>query len=252
MLVCPPPPAFAQNISVHLVSEQPPLTDAQRQLNLTSFEQVWTTIRDKHWESRPGGLDWEAIHTEYRPQIEKADTMDAARHVMREMIGRLKQTHFAILPWSVYQSVETSGNTGGSGYPGFSTRILDSKAIVIDGPSAGSEVVSANGYDIRLLALSLAQETALQSLERERAVESKLSGPVSATRQFVFEDIHGKRSTQEITLQEPPGALATFGNIPAQHVVFETKRIGNVGYIRLTLFLDLVRVLDEYGKFVAA
>ena len=61
------------------------LTPQQRQLNIDSFEYVWKTIRDKHWQTRPGGLDWQAIHDEFRPKIEKADSMDAcARPAKRD------------------------------------------------------------------------------------------------------------------------------------------------------------------------
>ena len=35
----------------------------EKQLNIDSFEKVWKTIRDKHWETNPGGLDWNAIPT---------------------------------------------------------------------------------------------------------------------------------------------------------------------------------------------
>ena len=84
---------------------------------------VWSTIRDKHWEERPAGLDWQAIHEEYRPRMDSADSMDAARDVMREMIGRLKQTHFAIFPAPVYQALNSS--VEGDGWPGFEVHVLD-------------------------------------------------------------------------------------------------------------------------------
>jgi hypothetical protein len=43
------------------------LTAKQRQLNIDSFEYVWTAIRDKHWQTKPAGLDWQAVHEELRP-----------------------------------------------------------------------------------------------------------------------------------------------------------------------------------------
>ena len=48
------------------------LTDEQRRLNLESFDYVWTTIGDKHWEEQPGGLDWNAVRDEFRPRVEQA------------------------------------------------------------------------------------------------------------------------------------------------------------------------------------
>src|SRR5262245_31163235 len=78
------------------------LSAEERKLNLDSFEKVWTTVRDKHWQTKPAGLDWQAIHDEFRPRAEKAASMDEARDVMQEMLARLKQTHFGIIPQSVY------------------------------------------------------------------------------------------------------------------------------------------------------
>src|SRR4029077_17777266 len=57
-------------------------TTEQKQANLASFETVWSTIRDKHWETNPGGLDWQAIHAEYRPRVEAAASTEAARAIM--------------------------------------------------------------------------------------------------------------------------------------------------------------------------
>ena len=49
---------------------------------------------------------------------------------MREMIGRLKQTHFAIFPAAVYQVLDADGS--GDGWPGFDARVLDGRVIVTE------------------------------------------------------------------------------------------------------------------------
>ena len=33
------------------------VTPAQRGANIEAFEKVWTTVRDKHWDPKLGGLD---------------------------------------------------------------------------------------------------------------------------------------------------------------------------------------------------
>src|ERR1700742_2599648 len=101
---------------------QTPLTAEQKQLNIDSFEKVWTTVRDKHWEKNPGGLDWQAIHEEYRPRIDRAKTTGEARVIMSEMLGRLKQTHFGIFPSSVYDDVD--GELPGEGTAGIDARVI--------------------------------------------------------------------------------------------------------------------------------
>ncbi|MFH1747815.1 MAG: S41 family peptidase [Planctomycetota bacterium] len=82
------------------------LSAQQQQLNLDSFDYVWTTIRDKHWDPELGGLDWPAVRDELRPQVAEASSMSAARQAMNDMIARLEQSHFGIIPAEVYTGIE--------------------------------------------------------------------------------------------------------------------------------------------------
>ena len=58
------------------------LTAEQKELNVKSFETVWTTVRDAHWDPQMGGVDWKAAHDEFLPKVEKAGDMDSARAAM--------------------------------------------------------------------------------------------------------------------------------------------------------------------------
>ena len=230
------------------------LTAEQKQANLASFETVWTTIRDKHWETKPGGLDWQAIHAEYRPQVEAAATTDAARAIMREMIGRLKQTHFAIFPAAVYQVLDSDGS--GDGWPGFEARVLDGRVIVTDVYQPGSniktgwEVLQSNGVNLAQLVAKLQTDPAVHELQLERAVAARLSGQVGGFRSMVFADQNNTRVPLDVKLLPPRGEFSGFGNLPPQPVWFESKKLGNTGYIRFNIFLDLVHVMQEFGDAV--
>ena len=226
----------------------------QRQANLASFETVWTTIRDRHWETKPGGLDWQAIHEEYRPRIEVAATMEAARTVMREMIGRLKQTHFAIFPSAMYEVLDPE--EGGQGWPGFEARVLNGRVIVTDVPraesgvKAGWEVLQVNSLDFPPLVAKLQADPAIHELQLERAVAARLSGPINAVRPMIFADETDARVTRGVKLLPPRGEFSGFGNLPPQPVWFESKKLGNTGYIRFNIFLDLVHVMQQFGDAV--
>jgi carboxyl-terminal processing protease len=230
------------------------LTAEQKQANLASFETVWTTIRDKHWETKPGGLDWQAIHAEYRPQVEAAATTDAARAIMREMIGRLKQTHFAIFPAAVYQVLDADGS--GDGWPGFEARVLDGHVIVTDVYQPGSniktgwEVLQSNGVNLAQLVAKLQTDPAVHELQLELAVAARLSGQVGGFRSMVFADQNNTRVPLDVKLLPPRGEFSGFGNLPPQPVWFESKKLGNTGYIRFNIFLDLVHVMQEFGDAV--
>jgi carboxyl-terminal processing protease len=131
------------------------MTAAQRQANIDSFDQVWTTIRDKHYDPTLGGLDWQAVHDELRPRVERAASTDQARAVMTEMISRLGQSHFAIIPASVYTVVADTepGSNGPGSNSGADANVAktgdeDVDAEGDDGVADGEGVL---GLDIRIV-----------------------------------------------------------------------------------------------------
>jgi hypothetical protein len=113
-----------------LAGAQPTLTAEQKRLNLESFEFIWSTIRDQHWDPTFGGVNWAAVHEEFRPRVERAATMPETRSLMGEMLGRLGKSHFAIIPADVYGDLDSHEDAGGTGTAGFDARVLEGHAIV--------------------------------------------------------------------------------------------------------------------------
>jgi carboxyl-terminal processing protease len=66
-------------------------------LAVASFEDAWQTINDTFYDPTFGGLDWAAVRKELLPRAQAAKTADDVRDVIRDMIGRLKQSHFELL-----------------------------------------------------------------------------------------------------------------------------------------------------------
>src|SRR5262245_807997 len=136
------------------------LTPQQRQRNLESFEFVWQTIRDKHWDPKLGGLDWQAVHDEFRPLVEKAESMAECREILTRMIRKLGQSHFQIIPKRSYEDLEsTEGPQAAStGVPGFDVRVVDGEVLVTDvaeelsaakpGVKPGWPVVKVGGQEL--------------------------------------------------------------------------------------------------------
>jgi carboxyl-terminal processing protease len=220
-----------------------------KQSNIASFEAVWSTIRDKHWEKNPGGLDWQAIHQEFRPRVERAATPEAAREIVREMLARLKQTHFAIFPSPLYQDLNA---TLGGGWPGFEARVLEGHVIVTEGPAVkpGWEVDAVDGRAFGPLLEQLNADASVHELQRERAVTARLSGTVGERKKYLVTPGGSPAADIELALLPPRGQMAGFGNLAPQAVWFESKRLDNTGYIRFNLFLDLTRLMPEFGDAV--
>jgi carboxyl-terminal processing protease len=127
----------------------------QKKLLMASFEMVWATLRDKHYDPKLGGLDWVGIHEQYRPRIESAASMDEGRKIMNEMLKLLKQSHVEVISASHYRDMQEGGKrTYG---PGIDVRVLDGKAIaarvVADWPAdkagvkPGCEILKIDGKE---------------------------------------------------------------------------------------------------------
>src|SRR5438477_5087090 len=168
----------------------------QHQLDLDSFEKVWTTVRDKHWQAKPGGLDWQAIHNEYRPRAEKAASPAEARAVIQEMLGRLGQSHFAVIPAAIYSVVDDA--EGGPGVTGIDLRILDGQAIVTSvdvgspaekqGVRPGWQILRSGGKELKTIIEPARSNPAIHELQFTRAVAARLTGPIGGTVDAAFLD----------------------------------------------------------------
>jgi len=240
------------------------LTPEQRQLNIDSFEQVWKTIRDKHWQVRPAGLDWQAVHDELRPAIEKADSIEAARGVMRDMIGRLHQTHFNIVPGEVYGDAGDENKTHDN-TTGIDVRVVDSHALVTsldpDSPAAkegvqrGWEIVAIGGAELRPVIAQLQSANAgstLFELLSRRAILARLEGGGDDTVAVEFRDGAGRAVTKRLGHAKPRGTLTQFGYLYPEYVWFDSFRAGggNIGYVAFNLFLDPSRLMNLFSEAV--
>jgi carboxyl-terminal processing protease len=233
----------------------------QRKLNLDSFEFIWTTIRDQYWDPTFGGLNWQAVHDELRPRMERASTMAEARHVMREMIDRLGKSHFGIIPADVYADLDEREEGGGPATAGIDVRVLAGKAIVTtvdDGSSAaalgvhrGWEVLSVDGVAVGPALRRITEvdhDSTMLDIHLARSVEAKLSGTDGSRARIEFADGSGRHVTKQIERSEPPGSLARFGYLPPMHVWFQSRKVAsNIGYLTFNLFLDPSHLMPEFG-----
>ncbi len=264
---------------------QKPDTEEMRALrkeNLASFDYVWKTVKEKYWDKDLGGVDWQAVHDELRPKVEKATSEEEARAVMEEMLHRLGKSHFGIVPATAYEEIERpraakSGSGGtedggqpddeaGSGTTGIDIRVVDGKAMVWrvakDSPAAsagvkpGWIVVDIDGKPVAE-SIARIQEAFSDSTLRHwmlaRAVEGRLSGGLDTNAKVVFEDGEDKDQTLEVGRAEPSGKRVVLGNMPALYVTYESRTAApGVGYIAFSAFMDPATVMQSFARDMAA
>src|SRR5258708_4342374 len=225
-----------------LAPAQPSLTPEQRQLNISSFEIVWQTVRDKHWDPKLGGLDWQAIHDELRPKGESAATMADARAGMTGMLDRLKQTNFGIVPAEAYRELGTIGGDDKpplEGDPGIDVRVIDGHALVTglepDSPAAsggvklGWEILRIDGNDVadglRKIRGGLAGQATLLDLMQTHAVRGRMTGDVGKSVELQFLDGQDRKVTMRVARARPRGKLTVLGNLPPLHFWVESREV---------------------------
>ena len=212
------------------------LTSGQKAKNVESFEYVWTTIRDKHWDSSLDGARWRAAHDELKPKVEQAATMEAARSAMNEMIGRLHLTHFGVIPGDVYSELH-------DGASGMDVRLIDGKAILVKGPHSGWEVT---GVADTIAKVARAYQTStMRELMTSRAIAAAAGGA-----EVMLSNGQGKTVPVEMAEFAPRGEPAMFGNLPTQYVWVDSRRLGNAGYFAFNLFLDPGRLIPALSNAI--
>lgn len=240
------------------------LSDEARRLHLASFDMIWETIRDKHFDPALNGVDWQSVRDELRPKLEQAEDEQTAREIMSDMIDRLGQSHFGILPRAAYDSIREEERVTGDGVPGLHVRVVGNDALVVKvesnfpaekaGVKPGWIIRSIRDQQIApiLERVSKAYENSTQKpLRLAMAVEGRLRGPVGQTLPIEFVDGENQTRKLEIGLARPPGNPARFGNLPPMRVEFESKRLdGDIAYIAFNLFFDPSGLMPKIGEAV--
>jgi carboxyl-terminal processing protease len=239
-----------------------PPTATPHELDVASFVYVWESIRDTHWRKAPGGLDWQEIRKEFEPRVNAAETRDEVRKILSEMLGRIGQTHFGIIPAGIYKALSNGG--GGSNVTGIDLRILDDQVLVTEvvegspadaaGVRPGWILTRVRDREIESLIRAVRKNTAIPEnmldLALVRNFRHGLSGPPGSTVWAAFLNAEDEPVKLEIPLDAPRGTISQFGNLPPQAVFYEEKRFGDVTYIRFNAFLDLPRVMTSFQASV--
>jgi carboxyl-terminal processing protease len=209
-------------------------------------------------------VDWPAVKAELGPRAARAQTDGELRDVIRDMLGRLGLSHFALIPSgreSAGAPVDLSGD------PGFDVRLIGSELLVTQvdayggaaaaGVRPGWRLLSLDGMPVAEL-LSRLPETMpdrLRNVEIWRMVETRVRGPQGSLVPLMFDD--GKRDVGvAIERRAEAGQPATVGNLPTMYVRVEsderrTPHGATAGVIRFNVWMPAVdplfaRAVDKF------
>jgi carboxyl-terminal processing protease len=234
---------------------------------LESFDEVWQTINDTYYDPKFGGLDWKAVRAELRPRAEAAASVDGVRQVIREMLGRLKQSHFLLL------SPASADDT----LPGPAavaieirvappdvviTRVVPASPAERAGLRAGQVILSIDGHQAsEWMKVEPVGETnsRLRLFEIWRRAFRALHGFTGSTALLRVRNHDGRELEIRATRSGEQGQPVAFGNLPPMHVRVEsvpltTPRKRRAGLIGFNLWMAAVDVpfaqaVDKFRTF---
>ncbi len=214
---------------------------------LASFDAAWQIVRDTHFDPTFNGVDWNRAREELRSQAASAGSIRELRAVIQQMLERLGQSHFALLPSeSVEDTTRGAGRTGGlRGEAGFDVRLLDGRMVVTHvrpgGPAAlagvrtGWLVRSVDGDPVsrwlERLPASLAPR--LRDVEAWRLVTARLRGPSGSIANVEFTDGAGRTERRAIARRPEPGDAVTVGHLPTFFVRATSERVQGPGGVQV-------------------
>jgi carboxyl-terminal processing protease len=123
--------------------------------SLAAFDEVWETVRDRFYDSRLHGLDWQAVRAQYRPQVAAARSRDETAAAVNAMLAQLgaSHTHYYTPEDPAYyqladifsyalrrRGLERVFPTGEVSYPGIGvfTQVDDQSGIFVTGVIEGA------------------------------------------------------------------------------------------------------------------
>ncbi|MEJ1933538.1 S41 family peptidase [Nostoc sp. NIES-2111] len=197
----------------------------QTELWVQCFQQAWTTIRDRHFDKTLGGLDWEEAGKATRAAVAAASSEAEARKAIEAMLEKLGHSHVGLIPREVF-AAEGKGN----GWLGLETRKIEGKRVVwrVAPGSPAAEAGVKPGWIL----------DGPWPARGEVGQEAELSF-----------DPGGKL---RLRFAQAKGQMAAFGNLPPIPIDIEFRKIGAVGYFRLSAFFEPDWLQAQMAEAVAA
>lgn len=247
LLLCLGTPAgqshFTQSVAGVVVAAP---SDARQE----SFDIVWRTVKDKHFDPTLGGLDWNKVREQYAPRAAAAKTDTEFYDVLRQMLGELHQSHFNIIPPEAIVDDDSPEPKGGG--IGIDLRLIDGQALItrVEQASKAAAAGLRPGFIVKKIddipaekvigSFSNSKESQpITTLRITRALLSRINGAPETTVRVAYVDERDQSREATITRERLKGEMSPrMGNFPPQYSEIEATRLaGGIGYIRFNVFV---------------
>jgi carboxyl-terminal processing protease len=240
------------------------------ELALQTFDSAWSRINDSYYDPGFRGIDWAGIRDELRPSAARATTKAELREILQDMLSRLGESHFAIIPRDAVDAitVEDDGTAdaaaSGLGEVGLEVRWVDDELAVFRvtegtardaGVRAGwvvdriGEREIARWREVRAEAEPGRERISIET-ETIQGADALLAGPAGTAVEVAFRDGDGAERVLELERRPVRGQLVQFGQLPPMVSSLDYRRVeqpgGCVGVIEFNIWMvPLVAPFNE-------
>jgi carboxyl-terminal processing protease len=231
---------------------------------LVTFDTAWAIIARTHWDTTYNGVNWRAVREELRPKAAAAKTTGELREVLSDMVGRLKQSHFSIIPREVSDATTGGGSAGSgsasgadqNGTTGAVLRYVDGAMVVTHAPPtspaaragvrSGWTLEAVQGCPIapRLARIPTTMDPRRAAFTAFSIANQMLAGPVGDSVRATFRDASGRAQLVSIVRGREPGTMAKFGNLPPFPASLSHERVQQggktIGIIRFNIWMPVL------------
>ncbi len=200
---------------------------------LASFDAAWRIVHQTHFDTSFNGVDWRALGDSLRPRAIGAPR-DTIRTLVRAMLSRLGQSHFAL-----FNEEDTNDDpeerAKGNGTAGLEVRLVDGRVTITQVDPAGA--AAAAGVRPGWIITAVDTNTVERLLERLRArparyslslrvvgaVNSWLAGRPDSALRLALLDGADRPVTRTVVRRRDPSEPVKWGHFPTFFARFASR-----------------------------
>jgi len=234
--------------------------DFDNELWTASYDTVWQTVNENHYDSTFGGLDWSEIHGRYQDRMKAVDSDEGFIKTVNEMLRELKLSHYSV--FQMKEKAKTGSPMFSSGSVGVDIRLLDNQVVIskVVPDSPADRAGLKPGYIVESID-GVAADDIIGEAEAEQLDHFNERKKLGNVADDVLGRFFGDAGTQvaityldeadmihEATLErhQRTGETIISDLMPPFYMEFEAKRIGNdIGYVNFNAFAPPVDSLFD-------